>query len=171
MAKGRSIVAGKGDSRQRTYKCDQWKQGCTACIRWTKQAQGGWKVSSLNDTHLNCGGATTSATLRGVNDVIKGIVSNELSISGPKLKKAAEAATGSTLSLSTVQRAKQLLSELTDAQEAELMTKLRPYLKKLQESSPGTVTNVEVRVFRLNNRRVCPPLIFSLLLHDRHTVF
>ena len=158
MAKGRSIVAGKGGTRQRTYKCDQWKQGCTACIRWTKQAQGGWKVSSLNDTHLNCGGATTSATLRGVNDVIKGIVNNDLSISGPKLKKAAEAATGSTLSLSTVQRAKQRLSELTDAQEAERMTKLRPYLKKLQESSPGTVTNVEVRVFRLNNRmKSLPP--------------
>ena len=96
MAKGRSIVAGKGGSRQRAYKCDQWKQGCTACVRWTKQAQGGWKVSSLDDTHLNCGGATTSATLRGVNDVIKGIVNNDLSISGPKLKKAAEAATTNT---------------------------------------------------------------------------
>ena len=39
---------------------------------------------------MNCGGATTFATLRGVNDVIKGIVKNDLSISGPKLKKAAE---------------------------------------------------------------------------------
>ena len=50
MIKGRSIVARKGGSRQRAYKCDQWKQDCTACIRWTKQAQGGWKVSSLDDT-------------------------------------------------------------------------------------------------------------------------
>jgi len=36
MAKGRSIVAGKSGSRQRAYKCDQNKQGCTAYIRWTK---------------------------------------------------------------------------------------------------------------------------------------
>ncbi|CAM9577734.1 unnamed protein product [Pylaiella littoralis] len=120
----------------------QVKQGCTAQIQWTKQSQGDWKVSSLVDTHVNCAGATTPASIRGVNDVIEGIVNNDLGISGPKLNKAIEAATGSTLSLRSVQRAKQLFGELTEAQEAELM-KLRPYLQERQISSPGTVTNVE----------------------------
>ena len=35
---GRGMVAGKGGGRQRVYFCDQKDQGCSASIRWVKQA-------------------------------------------------------------------------------------------------------------------------------------
>ena len=91
------------------------------------------------------GGATTTATIRGTQDVLEDIVRADSSISGPKLKKAAEAKTGKKLSLRSVQRAKQQLTEVGAAEEAELMKMLRPYFKELAKYSPGTVTNVEVR--------------------------
>ena len=68
-------------------------------------------------------------------------------ISGPKLKKAVEEKIGKKLSLRSIQRAKQQLAEVSVAEEAELMTKLRPFLEELAKHSPGTVTNVEVRIW------------------------
>ena len=64
------MVAGKGSGRQRVYFCDQKKQGCAATVRWVKHATSSWKLTYLNGTHRNCGGATTSASLRGMDDVI-----------------------------------------------------------------------------------------------------
>ena len=55
--------------------------------------------------------------------------------------------TGATLSLRSIQRAKQKLVDTSDVQQASLMSKLRPYSRELEKHSPGTVTNVEVRVF------------------------
>ena len=81
-------------------------------------------------------------------------MTNDNTISGPKLKAAAQAATGTTLSLRSVQRAKQKLGETSDEQQASLMAKLRSYLCELEQFSPGTVlTNVEARAFSSCNVR------------------
>ena len=83
------MVAGKGGSRQRRYFCDQSASNkCPAFIRWTKQTTGEWKVSSLGGNHVNCAGAMSSATSRGTSHVIEDIVSNDSTISGPKLERA-----------------------------------------------------------------------------------
>ena len=82
------MVAGKGSGRQRVYFCDQKKQDCAATVRWGKQATSSWKLTYLNGTHENCGGATTSASLRGMDDVIEGIVKNQNKINGPKLNSS-----------------------------------------------------------------------------------
>ena len=68
-------------------------------------------------------------------------------ISGPKLQAAVTAFTGATLSLRSIQRAKKKLVDTSDVQQASPMSKLRPYLRELEKHSPGTVTDVEVRVF------------------------
>ena len=101
----------------------------------------------MDGEHENCGGARTSATFRGARDVLENIVRADSSISGPKLKKAAEEKMGKKLSLRSVQRAKQQLAEVSVAEEAELMTKLHPFLEELAKHSRGTVTNVEVRIW------------------------
>ena len=82
-----------------------------------------------------------------MNDVIENIFLNDNTISGPKLQAAVTAATGATLSLRSIQRAKQKLVDTSDVQQASLMSKLRPYLRELEKHSPGTVTDVEVRGF------------------------
>ena len=81
-----------------------------------------------------------------MNDVIENIFLNDNTISGPKLQAAVMASTGATLSLRSIQRAKQKLVDTSDVQQASLMSKLRPYLRELEKHSPGTVTDV-VRVF------------------------
>ena len=86
-AAGRGLIAAKGGSRQRKYLCDQQNQGCKARVQWVKQATDEWKVSRLDGEHENCGGATTSATIRGAQDVLENIVRADSSIFGPKLKK------------------------------------------------------------------------------------
>ena len=101
-AVGRGVLAAKGGSRRRKYLCDQQNQGCKARIHWVKQATDEWKVSRLDGEHENCGGATTSATIRGAQDVLENIVRADSSISGPKLKKAAEEKLGKKLSLRSV---------------------------------------------------------------------
>ena len=146
-ASGRGLIAAKGGSQQRKYLCDEQNQGCKARVQWVKQATGEWKVSRLDGEHENCGGATTSATIRGAHDVLESIVRADSSISGPKLKKAVEDKIGKKLSLRSIQRAKQQLAEISVAEEAELMTKLRPFLEELAKHSPGTVTNVEARIW------------------------
>ena len=112
-----------------------------------KQATDEWKASRLDGEHETCGGATTSATIRGAQDVLEYIVRADSSISEPKLKKAVEEKIVKKLSLRSVQRVKQQLAEVSVAEEAELMTKLRPFLEELAKHSPGTVTNVEVRIW------------------------
>ena len=82
-----------------------------------------------------------------MNDVIENIFLNYITISGPKLQAAVTASTGATLSLRSIQRAKQKLVDTSDVQQASLMSKIRPYLRELEKHSPGTVTNVDVRVF------------------------
>lgn len=147
---GRGMVAGKGGSRQRVYFCDQRQENkCPASIRWVKQTTGEWKVSNVDDAHVNCAGAMTSGFIRGKSHIIEDIVCNDTGISGPKLKKAAEGkAGGGKLHLRSYQRrAKKRMAEGDAAQEAALMHKLRPYFEELEEHSPGTVTNVEVRSF------------------------
>ena len=47
----------------------------------------------------------------------------------------------------SIQRAKKKLVDTSDVQQASPMSKLRPYLRELEKHSPGTVTDVEVRVF------------------------
>ena len=74
---GRGMVAGKGGGRQRVYFCDQRDQGCTASIRWVKQATLSWKLTHLDRTHVNCGGATSSASIREMDDVIENIFLND----------------------------------------------------------------------------------------------
>ena len=96
------MVAGKGSGRQRVYLCDQKVQGCSAFIRWVKQATFSWKVTHLDRTHVNCGGATSSASIRGMNDVIEDIFLNDNTISGPKLQAAVMASTGATLLLRSI---------------------------------------------------------------------
>ena len=57
------------------------------------------------------------------------------------------ASTGATLSLRSIQRAKQKLVDTSDVQQASYMSKLRLYLHELEKHSSGTVMDVEVRVF------------------------
>ena len=101
----------------------------------------------MDGEHENCGGATTSATIRGAQDVLEYIVRADSSISEPKLKKAVEEKIVKKLSLRSVQRVKQQLAEVSVAKEAELMTKLRSFLEELAKHSLGTVTNVEARIW------------------------
>ena len=65
-----------------------------------------------------------------MDDAIENIFLNDNTISGPKLQAAATAATEATLSLCSIQRAKQK-SIQGDVQRASLTSKLRPYLRKL----------------------------------------
>ena len=145
-ATGRGLIAANGGSRQRKYVCDQQNQGCKARVQWLNQATDEWKVSRLDGEHENCGGAPTSA-IPGAQNVLESIVRADRSIFGPKLKKAVEEKLGKKLSLRSIQRAKQQLAEVSVAEEAELMTKLRPFLEELAKHSPGTVTNVEVKIW------------------------
>ena len=126
-AAGRGLIAAKGGSRQRKYVCAQQNQDCKARVQWVKQATDEWKVSRLDGEHENCGGAATSATIRGAQDVLESIARADSSISGPKLKKAVEEKIGKQLSLRSIQPAKQQLAEVPVAKEAELMTKIRPF--------------------------------------------
>ena len=131
------MVAGKGGGRQRVYFCDQ--KGCSASICWVKQATFSWRLTHLDRPHVNCGGATSSASIRGMNDVIENTFLNDNTVSGPKLQAA--------VSLRSIQRAKQKLVDTRDAPQASLMSKLRPYLRELEKHSAGTVTDVQVRLF------------------------
>ena len=112
------MVAGKGSGRQRVYFCDQKKQSCRTTVRWVKQATSSWKLTYLNGTHENYGGVINSASLRRKDDVIEGIMKNDNTISGPKLKAAAQAATGVVVSSRSVQRVKHKLEETGDEQQA-----------------------------------------------------
>ena len=68
-----------------------------------KQATFSWKLTHLDQTHVNCGGATSSASIWGMNDVIENIFLNDNSISRHKLQAAVMASTGATLSLRSIQ--------------------------------------------------------------------
>ena len=83
---------------------------------------------------MNCGGATSPASIRGMNDVIENIFLNDNAICGPKLQATVMAFTGATLSLRSIQRAKQKLVDTSDVQQAFLMSKLRPYLRELSRN-------------------------------------
>ena len=82
-----------------------------------------------------------------MNDVTESILLYDNTISGRKLQGAVTSATGATLSLRSTQRPKQKLVDRSDMQQASLMSKLRPYLRELEQHSPRTVMDVEARVF------------------------
>ena len=84
-----------------------------------------------------------------MDGVIENIFQNDNTISGPKVKAAVTTATGATLALHPIQRAKQKLVNISNAQLAFLISELRPYLSEVEKHSPHTVTDVQVRVFYL----------------------
>lgn len=133
----RGIVAGHGGGSEGIYFCDQKTQGCTASIRWVKQATSSWKMAFFDGKHENCGGAITSASTGGMDH------------------QRAEAASycqggnGGDALVVLYPAGEVGLSETSDAHYSSVKAKLRLLLHDLEKHSPGMVGNVEVIVLYL----------------------
>lgn len=107
---------------------------------------GEWKVTFVNDEHLNCSGARGK---RGpgaamVEDVGTSIVANNPTVTARALADIIKSQTGVTLTRRTSSRVKCTAVENTNLASREGFAVLESYLSLVARDCPGSVTDVEV---------------------------